>query len=119
MRLFEMHGADALNALCDLVEPASRIVDDQETLEAFRKLALLDAKKIHPWAMWASMGMILRPVIKAHSEDLMQIAAALTGKPLDEVSKQPLMQTVQEVRAVWDKDIRDFFISSAPTAPEE
>ena len=119
MKITAMRGADALNALCDLVEPASRIVEDQVTLEAFRKLSLLDGKSLHPMAMYAMMAMILRPVIKAHSEDLMQIAAALTGKPLDEVRKQTLMQTVKEVRAVWDEDIRDFFISSVPMVPEK
>ena len=51
MKITAMRGADALNALCDLVEPASRIVEDQVTLEAFRKLSLLDGKSLHPMAM--------------------------------------------------------------------
>lgn len=119
MKLFEMRGADALNALCDLVEPASRIIEDRVTQEAFRKLSLLGDKTMHPMAVYAVTALTLRPVVKAHAEDLMRIAAALTGKPLDEVQAQPLMKTFKEVREVWDEDIRAFFTSSAPTAPEK
>lgn len=119
MKITAMHGAEALNVLCDLIEPASRILEDQVTAEAMRKLTALSGKKMHPIALYALIGVALRPVIKAHGDDLMQIAAALTGKPLDEVRKQPLLDTIKDVRAVWDDDLRDFFTSSAPTAAAE
>lgn len=119
MKLTAMRGDDAARVLCDLIEPASRILEDSKTADAFTALASLAERKMPPIAMTMAAVMALRPIVKAHGEDLFEIAAALIGKELAEVKKQPLLKTVQEVRAVWTEDIRDFFTSSAPSAPEE
>lgn len=119
MKLTAMRGDEAALVLCDLIEPASRILEDAKTADAFIALASLAERKMPPIAMTMAAVMALRPVVKAHGDDLFEIAAALIGKELAEVKKQPLLKTVQEVRAVWTEDIRDFFTSSAPSAPEE
>lgn len=119
MKLTAMRGDEAALVLCDLIEPATRILEDAKTADAFTAIAGLAERKMPPIAMTMAAVMALRPIVKAHGDDLFAIAAVLIGKELDEVRKQPLLKTVQEVRAVWTEDIRDFFTSSAHSAPEE
>ena len=119
MKITEMYGVDALNLLCDIAVPAARVMQDPMMAQALKDMGKLDVLHTPKVMLYAQMMTIYEPVLRAHIDDVVQIAAAMTGKTADEVSKQPLPVTLKEVRAVWDKDLRDFFSSSGVMAPAE
>lgn len=119
MKLTTMRGDAALVMLCDLIAPATRIIEDAVTAEALRKISAIDGRKMPPALQYAAIAIAVEPVLRAHSEDIFAIAAALIGKDSKTTKAQPLMQTVQEVKAVWDEELRGFFTSSGASAAEE
>ena len=119
MKITEMYGIDALTLLCDISVPAARVMQDPMMAQALKDVGKLDILHTPKVMLCAQMMTIFEPVLRAHIDDVVQIVAALTGKTTEEVRKQPLPVTIKEVRAVWDKDLRDFFSSSGDTAHAE
>ena len=70
MKLTAMRGDDAARVLCDLIEPASRILEDAKTADAFTSLASLAERKMPPIAMTMAAVMALRPIVKAHGGEM-------------------------------------------------
>jgi len=119
MKISEMHGIDALTLLCDISVPAARVMQDPMMAQALKDMGKLDILHTPKVMLYAQIMTIFEPVLRAHMDDVVQIAAALTGKTVGDVRKQPLPVTIREVRSVWDKDLRDFFSSSGDTAHAE
>ena len=119
MRLSEMAGLDALGMLCEVIQPASVILEDHKTAEAFTMCAKALEKPLPPVAQYMLLAKAFAPVVKAHTEECFAVAAALLGKPYEEVCKQRLTKTLMELREVWNEDLRDFFTSSSDTARGE
>lgn len=119
MRLTAMESDKALAALCDLVDPASAILEDKKTADAFALCAKALEKPMPVMVQCLVVAKAFAPVIKAHQEECISAAAVLLGKTCDEVRKQRLTKTITELRAVWDEDLRDFFTSSVDMAGEK
>lgn len=119
MRLTAMEGDKALEALCDMVDPASAILEDKKTADAFAMCAKALEKPMPVMVQCLVVAKAFAPVIKAHHEECIAVAAVLLGKTCDEVRKQKLTKTITELRAIWDEDLRDFFTSSVDTAGEK
>lgn len=119
MRLSQMPGLEALGVLCDLVEPATVILEDKKTADAFSACAVVLEKPLPTIAQCMLFAKAFAPVVQAHAQECCAIASVLLGKPYEEVSKQRLTKTIKELREVWDEDLRDFFTSSVDMAAEK
>lgn len=119
MRLSAMNGQEAIETLCELIEPASVILEDKKTADALTACAKTLEKPLPALAQCMVVAKAFAPVIKAHQTECFVLVAALLGKPYDVVCKQRLTKTIKELREVWDEDIRDFFTSSGDTVQEK
>ena len=59
---------------------------------------------------------MLPQLLGPHLDDLIAVAAALTGKTAEQVAAQRGTETIRDLMDCFDKDLIDFFKSSARTA---
>ena len=116
MKLSEMDTRQMAEALCKLTEPIGNMVADKACTDALA-LALqrnqdgtIGEQLAH--AAKAVMPQLLGP----HLDDLIAIAAALTGKTVGQVATQRGTETIHDLMDCFDRDLVDFFRSSARTA---
>lgn len=111
MKLSEMNTAQLAKALCTLSAPVGRLVEDVELMRG-----IADAGKDKS-TIGEKMGALLPKVIPAlldkHFDDVVLILSALTGKTAAAIRKQNGFETIKDVRSCFDKDLLDFFKSSA------
>lgn len=116
MKLSEMTTGAACDCLLEIAVPVANIAEDESLVEVIRgfkadaenltyiEIAAMVARKIIPLAL------------KNHREDMFVILSALTGKTAAQIESQPITQTIMDARGIVDRDLIDFFTSSAPTA---
>lgn len=119
MKLFEMRGADAVDVLVDLSEPLSRLIANKDTGDVLLKVSKLCSVGMPAVLLCPLLVVTLAPLLRDNKEDMLRIAAVLTGKSYEEVCDQQIHRTVKDMVAVWDQDLRDFFTSSAGTEVAE
>lgn len=119
MKLFEMRGEDAVDVLVDLSEPLSRLIANKATGDVLLKVCKLCSMGMPAVLLCPLVIVTLTPLLRENKEDVLRVAAALTGKPYEDVCEQQIHRTVKEMVAVWDQDLRVFFISSAGTEAAE
>ena len=111
MKLSEMNTAEMAKALCILAAPVGNICSDDKLLRS-----IADAGRAGE-TMGAKVAELLPKVIPSllgdHFEDLVTILAALTGKTETAIRKQKGVETIRDIKECFDKDLLDFFKSSA------
>ena len=56
-------------------------------------------------------------LLKNYREDIFEILAIWSDKPVEIIKAQPFAETINQIKALWeDKDFRSFFSSSKTNA---
>lgn len=119
MKFSEMNTDQMAKALVMIAEPVSAIAKDENVLAVLKDLGK-PKKGQPPIMLYADMISGFIPVLLgAHKNDVYTIIAAMTGKTVEEVSEQPGLETVKQIREFLDADFVSFFTSAAPSKPEK
>ena len=116
MKLSEMSTDRACDCMLALAEPVGNIVEDGKVAAAITDLMSQSDKITAAEAVGKAVRKILPLALREHRADVYQILAALTGKTTVEIAAQPIGQTISDAKGAFDRDLADFFQSSAATA---
>ena len=102
MRLSDYKNEDALDLLCDIIEPTAKILADKEMAKAVKnKTTKINAIKI---------------AIRNHKDSVIEILARLDGIEVSEANYTIISITTKLLDILNDKELTDFFTSQAQTA---
>lgn len=97
MKITEMRNEEALDLLCDILDPTSKIVQDKDLAKA-----IIDKK---------SKVECIKIAIKNNKKEIIEILARIKGVPVEKYDAN-LMQMMSEIFDVLnDKELLDFFTS--------
>ena len=102
-RLSDFKDDEALDVLCDLIEPACVIMADETVQKAFEQgsgMTMVQAVKL---------------IIKGHKRAVMEIMAALEGVPVEEFHCNLLTLPMQVMQILNDNDLKNFFTLQGQT----
>ena len=102
-RLSDFKDDEALDVLCDLIEPACEIMADETVQKAFEQgsgMTMVQAVKL---------------IIKGHKRAVMEIMAALEGVPVEEFHCNLLTLPMQVMQILNDNDLKNFFTLQGQT----
>lgn len=120
MKLSEFTTDKAADVLCEVGVYALNIVEDAELMAAL-KSGIGDTSGMTVAEMYAvgvqKISTLLPMVLKKHKDDVFGILAALNETGIDEIKKQKIIKTMEQVREeVMDEELLLFFKSCAPEA---
>lgn len=121
MKLSEMNVKQLSAALCQLVQPMSRIAKDESLNGLFADIDNMAKTKEH-MTTFEKMGMLLEAVpvlLAAHYGDVIRIIAIMTGRTDAEVEKLNGFEMIDEMRRCIDSQFMSFFKSSAAMGKTE
>lgn len=127
MKLSELGTDKALDVLCELTPYASNIASDEAVVSAIGKI-MDTSKDLNLYGkgllLVERMGEIVPVLLKTHRADVYGILSAMNERPVAEIAAQKLMDTMEQVRDLFqDEELVSFFKSSAqqeqtvPSAP--
>lgn len=119
MKLSEMDTRQMADALCKLAGPIGNMVADKHFTDAFASALKRDQEGTIGEQLARAAKAVLPQILGTHIDDLIAIAAALTGKTEDQVARQKGMETISDLMCCFDKELVDFFRSSAHGEPRE
>jgi hypothetical protein len=107
MKLSEIKGADSLDVLAEIAEPAVEIMADEE----IRKIVDSNLPKV----------MLIKPILKNHKDGVVQILAALERQDPDEFVKTMNILTLPKklMEILDDKELLELFQSQGEMMEEE
>lgn len=111
MKLSEMNTVEMAKALCQLAAPVGRLAEDVELLRAIASAG--KDKNTLGEKLGALLPQVIPALLGDHFEDVVLILSALTGKTAAAIRKQNGFETIKDVRSCFDRDLLDFFKSSA------
>lgn len=95
MNISDYKNEDALDLLADLIEPTSKIFNDEDVKDAIkRKCKMYEVVKI---------------AIKNNKDSIIEILARLDGKNVDEYECTPMSIIKDVMQILNDKELVDFF----------
>ena len=100
MRLSEYKGEEALDVLADIIEPLANIIADEEI------------QKLNKQANTPLIAMV-KPAIKNHKKDLIEILARLENQPVEQYEKNMSLLTLpkQVMELLNDSEVQSLFQS--------
>ena len=116
MKLSEMDTRQMAEAICKLTEPIGNMVADKACTDALALALQLDQDGTIGEQLAHAAKAVLPQLLGPHLDDLIAVAAALTGKTAKQVAEQRGTETIRDLMDCFDKDLVDFFSSSARTA---
>lgn len=113
MKLSELSTDKLADCLCDLTEPVSNIMQDEEIVNKFKDISA-DHKKGTPMIEIGgkALSQMIPLCLKKHRENVYKILSALSGKTIEEIGSQNGLLTIKEIKDCYDKDLVNFFKSS-------
>ena len=114
MKLSELTTERAADVLCELTPYIANITGDKALLDELankfdskgKSVAELYTFAAHKYATLAPI------LLKAHRSDVFGVLAVLNERSADEIAKQKVMETMKQVRDLFqDKELLDFFKS--------
>lgn len=106
----------AADILCRLVDPLERIGRDREFLERTAQIAAKRHSMTRIEMAVEAFSVLVPFLLSRHREDLYEVLAITTGKPLEAIEMQPLHVTVNDVQSCLRDGIMSFFPSSGSSA---
>ena len=113
MKLSEMNTRQMADALCKMAEPIGNMVADKQFTDAFASALKRDQEGTIGEQIAHAAKAVLPQILGTHIDDLISIAAAMTDKTAEQVAMQKGTETIRDLMGCFDKDIVDFFKSSA------
>lgn len=118
MKLSELDTSRAADVLCEAGAYALNILTDEDlAAELKNKIdSSGELSRLELYTFGAKKISTLLPIIlKKHRDDVFGILAAVNGCAADDIARQNIMTTMQQVKELAsDKDMIDFFKSCAP-----
>ena len=114
MKLSELTTERAADVLCELTPYIANITGDKSLLDELankfdskgKSVAELYTFAAHKYATLAPI------LLKEHRNDVFGVLAVLNERSADEIAKQKVMETMKQVRDLFqDKELLDFFKS--------
>ena len=99
MKLSEIKGEKAIEVFADLLEPASRILSDEEVLNSI--------KEKEPQVI------IIKKMLKNHSKDVVEMMAILDDVPVEEYEVNFITLPAKLVELFNDEAINELFTSQS------
>lgn len=122
-KISELTTEEAIDYLCEMTPYVANISADEELLKVLReKLGGADkASRAEIYTFGAAKISKLVPILlKTHRSDVFGILSVANGVPAEEIGKQNIMETMNQVKALCaDEELLSFFKSSAKSAGEE
>ena len=112
MRLSEMNGDQLAVCLSIITEPAERIVEDDEVIEKIKGCMTVNEKGQKYLDIPRAVLRLIPVLLGKHKVDTFTILGAMNGRTAEDVSKQNGLKMVADIKAVFDRDLLDFFKSS-------
>lgn len=116
MKLSSMTTDQACDCMLALAEPVGNIVEDAKVSAALSEIFARNGEISKAELTGLALKKVLPLALREHRADVYQILSALTGKTVKEIGEQTIGQTIEDAKGVLDKDLADFFTSSAATA---
>lgn len=118
MKLSELDTSRAADVLCEAGAYALNILTDEE-LAAELKSKIDGSGELSRLELYTfgvqKVSALLPIILKKHRDDVFGILAAVNGCAADDIARQNIMTTMQQVKELAsDKDMIDFFKSCAP-----
>ena len=114
MKLSQLTTERAADVLCELTPYIANITGDKSLLdELANKFDSKGKSAAELYTFAAHKYATLVPILlKDHREDVFGVLSVLNETELDKIAKQNIMETMKQVREVFqDKDLLDFFKS--------
>lgn len=114
MKISEMTTNQAADALVKVMEPVCNIIKDPDAVPMLQGLTSISSME----GLTGALMKVVPYCLEKHRADAWKILSALTGKTVNKIEKQSILVTMADIRDSIDKDLIDFFKSSAGvTAP--
>ena len=114
MKLSQLTTERAADVLCELTPYIANITGDKALLDELAKKFDSKGKSVAElYTFAANKYAALVPILlKEHRNDVFSVLATLNERSADEIAKQNVMETMKQVRDLFqDKDLLDFFKS--------
>lgn len=115
MKLSEMDTRQMAEAMCKLAEPVGNLMSDKPFTERIASALAKSGEKTVGEQLSTAIKTVLPSLLNDHLEDVIAVASALTGKSAEKIAKQRGVETILDLRDCFDKELLDFFKSSAPS----
>ena len=120
MKLSELSTERAVDVLCEITEPLSQILSDEELTREIARVSLPEGEKYTKFALYRAgaekICKMIPIILKKRRDAVYKIVAAVNGMDIDAVKKQNIMTTCSQVRdIVKDEAFSDFAKSWAQT----
>lgn len=104
MRLSEFKGEDAIDVLADIIEPITKILQDDAVIKLWKQ----DNKTVSD---------AVKTILKGHKHEVVEILAAMERKTYDEYLPEVtvLSLPIKLLEILNDKEFMDFFTSQVKT----
>lgn len=123
MKLSELNTDRALDVLCELTPYVENIVSDEAVVSAVGKVIKYDSQ-MNRYGLFLvgieKISKIIPLLLKTHRADMYGILSAINSQSVEEIAAQNSILTLRQIREVLqDKELIDFFKSSAPQEQKE
>lgn len=117
MKLSEMNAAELTKALCEIAAPIGNIAQDDEVVEALKKINIHKKNNAIVARVFGSAYAELAPLLlKKHKDDTFAVLSYLTGKTAEALEQENGFQLIRDVRSVLTSELLSFFGSSVDMA---
>lgn len=113
MQLSQLDTNKMCDIFCEITEPISVILSDQNLLDVLKdKMGLKPesskAEQLQAGAM--KIGLLAPILLKDHRKEVYKILATVNEKTIEEIAEQKAMITIKEIKDfITDKDLMSFF----------
>lgn len=118
MKFIDMNNEQVAEALIHISSPLENLCNDPKLDELIEKYK---ASKEEPLmkTIGAVVPLFISLAIKDHKNDLYEIISVVIGKPVSEIAKMNIVDTVKEVRESWNEVLTGFFQSTIPQTKKD
>lgn len=114
MKLSQLTTERAADVLCELTPYIANITGDKALLDEMANKFDSKGKSVAELYTFAAhkYATLVQILLKYHREDVFGVLSVLNETELDKIAKQNIMETMKQVREVFqDKELLDFFKS--------
>ena len=114
MKLSKLTTEQAADVLCELTPYISNLTGDKALLDTLKEKIGNGNRSVAEIYTYGAkkISTIIPILLKEHRSDVFGILSILNGKSVEEISKQNVLNTIEQIKdAVQDKELVDFFKS--------
>jgi len=119
MKLNEISTDKALDILCELTLPLTKIAEDKELIKAVYKRTIVDEKTskedkkiIGTIQVAKNLKTIVPKIFKAHRSEMYEILSIVNEEEIEVIKKQNVIETIKQIKElVKDEELTSFFQS--------